>query len=72
MRIFLWLLALIGLPALGAEAGQAPAGTAALPASFSGPLAPLTPATINRDGAGGVTIRAVRLRTPLRIDARLD
>ena len=72
-RIFFCLLALIGLPALGAEAGQAPpAGTAALPASFTGPPPPVAPATINRDAARHATIRAVRLTTPMRIDGRLD
>ena len=36
------------------------------------PPAPVPPATITRTPEGRATIRAVRLRTPLRIDGRLD
>jgi len=37
-----------------------------------GPLAPQLPDTIARDDAGRVTIRAVRVREPVRIDGVLD
>jgi hypothetical protein len=37
-----------------------------------GPPPPVPPAVVSRDGAGRVTVRAVRLTAPLRIDGRLD
>ena len=51
------------------------AGVAAqVPASqfFDGPPAPIEPAVISRDEWGRVTVRAVRLTSPLRVDGRLD
>jgi hypothetical protein len=33
---------------------------------------PVAPAVVSRDGAGHVTVRAVRIASPLRIDGRLD
>jgi hypothetical protein len=60
-----WLL---GLAALGAAvpvaAGQTPA--------FDGPPAPVPPAVLARDADGRVTVRAVRLTQPLRLDGQLD
>ncbi|MGH2399853.1 MAG: hypothetical protein ACRDF6_08395, partial [bacterium] len=46
-----------------------PAGA---PHSFEGPPAPIEPAVITRDDEGRATVRAVRLREPLRIDGALD
>ena len=43
-----------------------------LPAAFNGPAPPTLPATIARDEQGRMTIRAVRLQTPLRIDGQVD
>ena len=37
-----------------------------------GPRTPVPPATIARDGSGGVTVRAQRVITPLELDGRLD
>ena len=37
-----------------------------------GPRTPVPPATITRDGSGGVTVRAQRVITPLELDGRLD
>ena len=37
-----------------------------------GLLTPVPPATIARDGSGGVTVRAQRVGTPLALDGRLD
>lgn len=37
-----------------------------------GPPAPVPPATVSRDEAGRATVRAVRVRAPLRLDGRLD
>ena len=37
-----------------------------------GPAVPVAPAVIARDAAGRVTVRAVRIATPLDIDGRLD
>jgi hypothetical protein len=48
------------------------AETAELPFAFDGPPPPLPPAVIARDGSGRVTVRAVRLTTPLQIDGHLD
>lgn len=48
----------------------APAQVAA--PAFDGPAAPVLPATVARDEAGRVTVRAVRLDAPLVFDGRLD
>ena len=40
--------------------------------SSTTPPAPLPPSVISRDDAGGVTVRAVRVDQPVRIDGRLD
>jgi hypothetical protein len=55
--------------ALPAAAGQAPPSE--LPPGFDGAPAPVLPNTITRDGTH-VTVRAVKLREPLRLDGRLD
>jgi hypothetical protein len=47
-------------------------GTSELPLAFDGPPPPIAPATVTRDEAGRATIRAVRLRSPLRLDGALD
>ena len=43
-----------------------------VPFAFDGPPAPMAPAVVARDEAGRVTIRAVRLDAPLRLDGALD
>ncbi|MEQ1572860.1 MAG: hypothetical protein ABL993_01305 [Vicinamibacterales bacterium] len=43
----------------------------ALP-SFVGPPPPQLPATVSRDAEGRVTVRAVRLTAPLKVDGTLD
>jgi hypothetical protein len=43
-----------------------------LPFAIEGPSPPALPATMARDGDGRVTLRAVRLTTPLRVDGQLD
>ncbi len=53
----------------------AAAGAAAQPpdlAQIFGPPPPVPPAVITRGADGGVTVRAVRIDEPLRIDGRLD
>ncbi len=40
--------------------------------AIEGPPAPVAPAVVNRDEAGGATIRAVRVAEPLRLDGVLD
>jgi hypothetical protein len=65
------------LGALVAGAGPAGAGQADPPTddgapAFDGPPAPVAPEVIARDGAGRVTIRAVRVDEPLAIDGVLD
>ena len=49
-----------------AETGQTP------PPTIFGPPPPMPPAVIARDNAGKVTVRAVRVDDPPRIDGRLD
>ena len=43
-----------------------------LPPSYAGPPPPQLPATVAVDDAGHVTVRAVRLDAPLKIDGALD
>ena len=43
-----------------------------LPAEYGGPPVPVLPNVISRDESGGITVRAVRVTSPLRIDGRLD
>ena len=43
-----------------------------LPPEYSGPPVPVLPNVISRDESGGITVRAVRVTSPLRIDGRLD
>src|SRR3954471_22377043 len=50
------------LAATAAQAGQA----------IDGPPAPISPDVMTRDGAGQVTIRAIKLTSPLKVDGRLD
>ncbi|MQA29197.1 MAG: hypothetical protein GEU82_05065 [Luteitalea sp.] len=58
-------------PLLRAPDAAAPASAGA-PFTFDGPAAPLPPAVVARDESGRVTIRAVRLTTPIQIDGQLD
>ena len=51
---------------------SAPAASQDLPPSVAGPPPPQLPATVARDGAGQVTVRAVRVTTPLTVDGILD
>jgi hypothetical protein len=53
-------------------ARAAGAGQNGLPPTYDGPPAPTLPETIARDASGKVTVRAVRLTSPLRVDGRLD
>jgi hypothetical protein len=60
--------------AVGLETATRPSTdlAATLPAGFSGPSPPVLPDTISRDGEGRVTIRAVALTSPFRLDGQLD
>src|SRR5437870_4235770 len=58
-------------PRSPAAAPSVPA-VADLPANFAGPPPPVPPAVFSRDAAGRVTIRAVRVMSPIRIDGHLD
>ena len=57
-------------PAAGQSASSA-AGGVELPA-FEGPPAPVAPEVITRNAEGRATVRAVRVREPMRIDGNLD
>jgi hypothetical protein len=55
------------------EAVPAPRSAARLASErIDGPAPPQPPAVIARDGAGQITIRAVRVTAPIEIDGRLD
>ena len=43
-----------------------------MPAAFSGPPVPVAPEVVSRDEAGRVTLRAVRIASPLRLDGQLN
>ena len=49
-----------------------PSAPSGLPFAFDGPPVPVAPEVVSRDAAGRVTIRAVRLTEPLRLDGQLD
>jgi hypothetical protein len=73
--ILVCLGAALVAPPLQAQVPSADAAAAAAPVTpglFEGPPAPVPPSVISRDGEGGVTVRAVRLTQPLRIDGALD
>jgi hypothetical protein len=63
-------VAFIAAPAVSTAQGQN--GDFALPSSYDGPAPPALPSTIARDEQGRVTIRAVRLTGPLRLDGQID
>ena len=72
-RLAVSCLAVVVTLAPGAVgAAMAQNGDNALPLSFSGPPPPTLPETIARDEQGRITVRAVRLTTPLHIDGRID
>ena len=60
--------------AVAAPSGHTPGAITVpgLPVPIFGPPPPVAPATSARDAAGRLTIRAVRLTTPLRVDGNLD
>jgi hypothetical protein len=66
LRLFL-VLVIVAVPH-PADAQSPPAPEMA----FDGPPAPVAPAVVSRDADGRVTVRAVRLAAPLRIDGALD
>ena len=60
-------------PTTGGGAGRpSAAGFAAAPTLIHGPPPPLPPEVAARDDLGRLTMRAVRLAAPLRLDGRLD
>lgn len=50
----------------------APLAAQELPPGYEGPAPPVLPETVARDADGRVTVRAVRVSAPLRIDGQLD
>ena len=52
-------------PVVSARSGSSLGG-------IDGPPAPTPPAVVTRDQQGGATLRAVRVREPMRLDGRLD
>ena len=63
------LLAALSASHLSAAPGP---GHAAQSAVTGGPQVPVAPEVIVRDAEGGVTVRAIPLAEPLRVDGRLD
>ena len=73
VTVSLILVLLLAEPAVGGqEVGAVPAAGIDLPFPIDGPPPPVPPAVVARDASGRVTVRAVRLTAPLRIDGRLD
>ena len=66
---FLVIGALLTAPVAGGlqASGQSTAPSVP-PRALDGPPAPVLPEVVSRDASGRMTIRAVRLTTPLRID----
>ena len=54
------------------SAGSTGDPSADLPFAFDGPPVPVAPDVIARDAEGRVTLRAVRLSSPIRLDGQLD
>ena len=71
LRLLVSALGLVFLTTTVGAATTAGAGQTPPPTIF-GPPPPVAPAVIARDNAGGVTVRAVRVDDPPRIDGRLD
>ena len=65
--IFILMMACVW-PAAAQQVSDPPANLLA----YDGPPAPQGRETMARDGDGRVTVRAIRLTTPLRLDGRLD
>lgn len=75
-RVLTWLFlcsCIGGVPAAAQQASSGPIA-AADEGGFviDGSPAPVAPETITRDSAGRPTVRALRLREPLRVDGQLD
>ena len=66
MRTAAIVTLLIALGPGSSASGQPVAG------AIDGPAAPIPPQVVTRDGAGGATVRAIRLDEPFRLDGRLD
>ena len=71
LRLSLLALTLVFVT-VSASAAAPQDGAQTPSSSIFGPPSPLPPAVITRDDAGGVTVRAVRVDDPLRMDGRLD
>ncbi len=60
------------IPTVTAVSATSPQPEQTVSPSPNGPSSPIPPEVITRDAAGGVTVRAVRVDEPLRIDGELD
>ena len=67
----LWSAPLLAQQSVSAPAASAPAVRSRPRAAAPAPP-PVAPATVSRSAEGGVTVRAVRIAEPLRVDGRLD
>jgi len=54
------------------QVDSTPGRGGSLPVGYPGPPAPVAPDVMTRDAEGRVTVRAVRVAQPLRLDGRLD
>ena len=72
LALLVALLVLVAPRALGAQVQSDAPGVASAAARIDGPPAPVAPAVITRDDRGNATVRAIRLRDPIRLDGRLD
>ena len=62
----------MALAVVWADHARAQTADSGAPPNYSGPPAPLPPALAARDAEGRITLRAVRVDTPLNIDGQID
>jgi hypothetical protein len=66
------VVAVMALAVVWADAARAQTADSAAPLTYSGPPAPVPPALAARDAEGRITLRAVRVDTPLNVDGQID
>jgi len=72
LALAVWLTACDARAQSAAAEPVPPRTNAAAGTTIVGPPPPVAPAVVSRDDTGRVTLRAVRLSTPLRVDGRLE
>jgi hypothetical protein len=70
--VLVFVLVCSRLDAAPPQADSPPGAATGLPAGHAGPPVPVAPEVMTRDAEGRVTVRAVRVTGPIRLDGRLD